>query len=187
MVYGFIKQSGGAVRIYSELGVGTTISLYLPPATALIQPAAKPVVAEAYCKLGGTALVVDDEPALLEIAGACLNELGYNVIGAEDSVRALEVAGQDGAIDLLVTDIFMPGKMNGIELAQKVRELCPGIRVIFTSGFPAEALPERSGKLVDGPLLCKPYLQSEFAAMVRKTMSENLHYGRFEGSISPPG
>jgi len=71
----------------------------------------------------------------------------------------------------MVTDIIMPGNMNGIELAQKVRELRPGIKVIFTSGFPAEALEERSGKLEGGPLLHKPYQRAEFADMVRRQAS----------------
>jgi PAS domain S-box-containing protein len=168
MVYGFIKQSGGAIRLYSEVGLGTTVSLYLPLASGPIEAERLPAVASAARKLGGTALVVDDEADLLEIADAYLAELGYNVIRATDGDAALEAVAHSGPIDLMVTDIIMPGKLNGIELAKKVRELRPEIKVIYTSGFPAEALTERSGKLEGGPLLHKPYLRAEFTEMVRR-------------------
>jgi PAS domain S-box-containing protein len=171
MVYGFIKQSGGAIRLYSEPGFGTTVSLYLPlagEAPAETEQAAPVKTAE---KLGGTALLVDDEADLLDIADAFLAELGYTVIRAGDGASALAALEQAGVIDLMVTDIIMPGKMNGIELAQKVRALRPGIKVIYTSGFPAEALAERSGKLEGGPLLHKPYQRAEFADMVRKSVN----------------
>jgi CheY-like chemotaxis protein len=91
---------------------------------------------------------------------------------------------ENQAIDLLVTDIIMPGRMNGIELAQKVRELCPGIHVIFTSGFPADALAERSGGKVEGPLLRKPYLRAEFMELVAKSMTRNTPY---DEETSRPG
>jgi PAS domain S-box-containing protein len=171
MVYGFIKQSGGAIRLYSEVGYGTTVSLYLPLALQPAEektPSAPVPVAE---RLGGTALIVDDEVDLLDIADAYLAELGYTVLRAEDSASALAAIERAGDIDLMVTDIIMPGEMNGIELAEKVRQKWPQIRIIFTSGFPAEALAERSGKLEGGPLLHKPYLRAEFADMVRRSMS----------------
>lgn len=182
MVYGFIKQSGGALRLYSEEGFGTTVSLYLPLTGETAAPAAVVEAVHPPGKLGGTALLVDDEPALLEIAEAYLTEMGYTVLQAQNGSAALDHLAQAAEIDLLVTDIIMPGAINGIELAQKVRELRPGIRVIFTSGFPAEALAERSGRLVDGPLLRKPYQRSEFLGIVAKTMSESPHYQRFEAN-----
>jgi PAS domain S-box-containing protein len=171
MVYGFIKQSGGSIRLYSEVGYGTTVSIFLPLAE---QPAAvepPPAPAPAAERLGGLALVVDDEVDLLDIADAYLVELGYTVIRAMDGAAALAAVERAGEIDLMVTDIIMPGELNGIELAEKVRQKCPDIRIIFTSGFPAEALAERSGKLEGGPLLHKPYLRAEFADMVRRSMS----------------
>jgi PAS domain S-box-containing protein len=171
MVYGFIKQSGGSIRLYSEVGYGTTVSVFLPLAE---QPAAEeklPAPVMAAERLGGTALIVDDEADLLDIADAYLAELGYTVLRAEDSASALAAIERAGDIDLMVTDVIMPGEMNGIELAEKVRQKWPQIRIIFTSGFPAEALAERSGKLEGGPLLHKPYLRAEFADMVRRSMS----------------
>jgi PAS domain S-box-containing protein len=186
MVYGFIKQSGGAIRLYSEERIGTTVSLYLPIAAEYSKPVVEPLPDEPQQKLGGTALVVDDELDLLDVARAYLEELGYAVLAAPDAATALEIASNTPEIDLLVTDIIMPGNMNGMELAQTLRELRPGIRVVFTSGFPAEALGERSGKLVDGPLLHKPYLRTEFADVVLKTMSANLKYERFGNKSSTP-
>src|SRR5581483_6888169 len=168
MVYGFVKHSGGAIRLYSEVGYGTTVSLYLPLATEAPDAVLEPEPVEAPERVGGTALLVDDEADLLEIADAYLGELGYTVIRAHNSVEALATLERAGHIDLLVTDIIMPGKMNGIELAQRVRELRPGIKVIFTSRFPAEALADRSGKPEGGPLLHKPYQRAEFADIVRK-------------------
>jgi PAS domain S-box-containing protein len=184
MVYGFIKQSGGALRLYSEEGFGTTVSLYLPLTGETAAPTAAVEVVHLPGKLGSTALLVDDEPALLEIAEAYLTEMGYTVLQAQNGSAAFDLLAQAEEIDLLVTDVIMPGAMNGIELAQKVRELRPGIRVIFTSGFPAEALAERSGRLMDGPLLRKPYQRNEFLGIVAKTMSESPHYQRFEASNS---
>jgi CheY-like chemotaxis protein len=171
MVYGFIRQSGGAIRLYSEVGYGTTATIYLPLAG---EPAKEETLAPAPWadeRLGGTALVVDDEADLLDLADAYLAELGYTVIRAEDPAAALAAIERCDEIDLMITDIIMPGALNGIELADRVRKLRPEIRIIFTSGFPAEALAERSGKLENGPLLHKPYLRAEFADMVRKSMS----------------
>jgi CheY-like chemotaxis protein len=94
---------------------------------------------------------VDDEADLLDIADAYLAELGYTVIRAGNGAEALAALERAGHVDLLVTDIIMPRKMNGIELAHGVRELRPGIKIIFTSGFPAEAQAERSGKPEGAP------------------------------------
>jgi PAS domain S-box-containing protein len=171
MVYGFIKQSGGAIRLYSEEGFGTTVSLYLPLADANVDEPEQIAPLQALEKIGGTALLVDDEADLLDIADAFLSELGYSVIRASDGASALAALEGVGHIDLMVTDIIMPGKMNGIELARKVREMRPGIKIIYTSGFPAEALAERSGKLENGPLLHKPYQRAEFADMVRRSVN----------------
>ena len=173
MVYGFVKQSGGAVRAYSELGQGTTVSFYLPLATDLSHavPNGTPVTLNA--KLGGTVLVVDDEVELLEVALAYLAEMGITGYEAIDGASALKVIAQHSEIDLMVTDIVMPGGMNGVELAQKARALRPGLRIVYSSGFPAEALAERSMPLVDGPLLHKPYQRAEFAAMVHRVMEAN--------------
>ena len=170
MVYGFVKQSGGTVRIYSELGHGTTVSLYLPLAKGTLSPLTADAVSKPQARPGGTVLVVDDEVDLLEIAVVYLEEMGYRVLHATDGPRALEVFAREPGIELLITDVIMPGGMNGVELARKVRELKPGMKIVYSSGFPSEALAERSGTQVDGPLLYKPYQRNDFAAAIRRAM-----------------
>lgn len=170
MVYGFVKQSDGTVRIYSEPGYGTTVSLYLPLAKNSSQPAPIPVTKDMLAKAGGTILVVDDEVDLLEIAVAYLVDMGYTALRATDGARALKIVAEQKKIDLMVTDIIMPGGINGVELAQRVRQLAPEIKIVYSSGFPADALAERSGTLVDGPLLHKPYHRTEFGAIIRHAM-----------------
>ena len=176
MVYGFAKQSGGTVRLYSELGFGTSVSLYLPFADASSQPSLKPARVIPSVKPGCTVLVVDDETDLLEIACIYLSEMGYTVLQAENGSRALEAVARTPNIDLMITDVIMPGGMNGMELAQKVRQLSPGTKVIFSSGFPADALAERSGTAIDGPLLHKPYQRDEFAAIIHGAINETVAY-----------
>ena len=181
MVYGFVKRSGGAVRVYSELGQGTTVSLYLPFVEDLSQPLPADAPQPLDAKLGGTVLVVDDEGDLLEVALAYLTEMGFTALDAKDGASALEVIAQHGEIDLMITDIVMPGGMNGVELVQRALALHPNLRIIYSSGFPAEALAERSMPLVDGPLLRKPYQRSEFAAIVDHVMKSN--YAKPQGTL----
>ncbi len=164
MVYGFVKQSYGNIRIYSEVGVGTTFTIYLPMADAGV--AARPALARARASSGsgvtGTVLVVDDEVDLLEIAVTYCEELGLTVLRATDGPSALEIA--DGAVhvDLLLTDVVMPGGLNGVALAAKLRVRYPKLKVAYCSGFPSSALAERSQLRVDGPLINKPYQKSTF-------------------------
>jgi len=171
MVYGFTRQSHGAVRIYSELDYGTTVALYLPLAGHIStqQAVAMPATHRAEHR-DGTALVVDDNLDMLEIASTYLAEMGYVCLAAGDGVSALEVVSRTKNIDLIVTDVIMPGRMNGVELVQQIREIIPEIKVIYSSGFSADALAERSGTIVDGLLLHKPYQQTEFNAAVQHAM-----------------
>jgi PAS domain S-box-containing protein len=173
MVYGFVKQSGGAVRAYSELDQGTTVSLYLPIVEDLSQPVPAETPMPLHAELGGAVLVVDDEAGLLEVALAYLAELGFMAYEAKDGASALEAIAQHSEINLMVTDIVMPGGMNGVELVQRARALSPGLKIVYSSGFPAEALAEKSMPLVEGPLLRKPYQRAEFAAIVQSAMESN--------------
>jgi PAS domain S-box-containing protein len=169
MVYGFAKQSGGTVRIYSEPGLGTTVSLYLPLAEGQpLPPSAYPDLSTV--RLTGKALVVDDEVDLLEIATTYLSQLGYTTLRADNGPNALKIAEQNRDIDLIVTDIIMPGGMNGVEFAEKVHQYLPHVKLIYCSGFPANALTERGLPQVDRPILQKPYLRAEFGAMVAAVM-----------------
>jgi len=170
MVYGFVKQSGGTLRVYSEIGHGTTVSFYLPLVANISNPEEPAPAKHELAKPGGTVLVVDDEEDLLEIAVAYLSGMGYSTLDAKDGASALEVIALHKEIDLLITDIVMPGGMNGVELVQWARALRPELKVIYSSGFPADVLAERSMALVDGPLLHKPYLRTQFAAIVESVM-----------------
>jgi CheY-like chemotaxis protein len=170
MVYGFARQSGGTVRLYSELGYGTTVTLYLPPAGQSAPAVSKIPLANLSLHGGGTVLVVDDEPDLLEIAQAYLTEMGYTALRADNAARALDTLALHKEIDLMITDIIMPGGMNGAELARKARELSPRLKIIYSSGYPSDALVERSGTRVDGPLLRKPYQRAEFAAIIQRAL-----------------
>jgi PAS domain S-box-containing protein len=170
MVYGFVKQSGGTVHVYSELGQGTTVSLYLPVAEDDPHPIPAETATLLSAKMGGTVLVVDDEVDLLEVAVAYLADMGFTALKAIDGASALETLAERSEIDLMVTDIVMPGGMNGVELVQRARNLRPDLKIIYSSGFPAEALAEKSMRLVDGSLLRKPYRRAEFTDIVHRVM-----------------
>ena len=170
MVYGFVKQSGGVVRIYSELEHGTTVSFYLPIVADLLYPALADTPKSFNATLSGTVLVVDDEADLLEVALIYLEEMGFTVFQAKDGAGAIKTIALHTEIDLMITDIVMPGGMNGPELVRRARALRPALKIIYSSGFPAEALAERATPLAEGPLLRKPYQRSEFSAMVRSVM-----------------
>ena len=170
MVYGFAKQSGGIVRIFSELGHGTTVSFYLPIVEDRSHSIPTNTPESLGTKLGGTVLVVDDEPDILEVALVYLKEMGLTAFQARDCASALKMIAQHPQIDLLITDIIMPGGMNGAELGQKARAFHPTLKIIYSSGFPAEALAAKTVPLLDGPLLRKPYQHTDFAAIVQQAM-----------------
>jgi len=172
MAYGFVKQSGGTVRIYSEIGFGTSVSFYLPipvDQVALDKPAA---ASTALSLEGCTVLLVDDEEDLLEIAATYLGEIGCTALQATDGGSALEILMHGGPIDVLITDIVMPGGMSGAALAEQARQLRPQMKIIYCSGFPADALAERTSLRMDGPLLRKPYSRADVHAIVRRAMAE---------------
>jgi PAS domain S-box-containing protein len=167
MVYGFIRQSQGHIKIYSEPGVGTTVRLYLPRA----RDAAEPIVASdatpAAVGGGERILVVEDNPDVRRVVVAQLEGLGYRTIEADNADGALAILRQGEAVDLLFTDIVMPGRLNGTELARAARALRPGLKVLLTSGF-AKAAVEPGAQSPDvRTLLSKPYRKTELAARLR--------------------
>jgi CheY-like chemotaxis protein len=167
MVYGFVKQSNGNIRIYSEVGIGTTFTLYLPRAAAdsAALPSEISIVRPTKGAVTGTVLVVDDEVDLLEIAVSYCEEMGLRVLHATDGESAVEIAEREPHVDLLLTDVVMPG-MNGVTLAKRLRTRYPQLKVAYCSGFPSSALAGRSHLTVDGPLINKPYLKTEFVRAV---------------------
>jgi DNA-binding NtrC family response regulator len=141
-----------------------------------------------HANLAGTVLVVDDELDILEVAAAYLTEMGLTVIQARDGAEALKMIGEHSEIDLIVTDIVMAGGMNGEDLVRKVRVSQPDLKVIYSSGFPAEVLAKRTMQLVEGPLLRKPYQRADFSAIVHRVMeSGNSVAPEFEDSLSVRG
>jgi CheY-like chemotaxis protein len=171
MVYGFTKQSGGTVKIYSEVGVGTTIRLYLPRAPAGMVEFPHPAEANRPIRGGHeTILVVDDNAEVRAVVESQLASLGYRVLKAEHGPRALEVLHETEDIDLLFTDVVMPHGMSGFDLAVEAVRRRPGLRVLFTSGFPGATLPPPSS--FDGTVnfISKPYRRQELAQRLRETL-----------------
>lgn len=174
MVYGFVRQSGGHVKIYSEPGQGTTVKLYLPRAHEGAD--AVDATPGGGAEAGGdeTVLVVEDDAAVRGATVEMLQELGYRVLKAGDADQALVViddaVAHHAAIDLLFTDVVMPGRLKSPELADKARERLPGIAVLFTSGYAQNAIVH-GGRLDPGvELLPKPYTAQALASKVRAVL-----------------
>ncbi|MBO4227416.1 PAS domain S-box protein [Bradyrhizobium neotropicale] len=169
MVYGFIKQSAGHIKIYSEEGHGTTVKMYLPPATsatATIEPTLT-------AKLEGgneTILVVEDDKLVRDYVLTQLHSLGYVTLDAANAADALAITRTGKPFDLLFTDVIMPG-MNGRQLAEEIHKLKPDVKVLFTSGYTENAIIHH-GRLDEGVLLlAKPYRKSDMAIMIRKALA----------------
>jgi signal transduction histidine kinase/CHASE3 domain sensor protein/CheY-like chemotaxis protein len=169
MVYGFVKQSGGYIRIYSEEGHGTTIKLYLPPArrqTEAAAPAAAPLL-----RGWETIMVVEDDSLVRNFVAAQLQSLGYKTVAAADARAALVIIDNGQPFDLLFTDVIMPGGMTGRQLADETAKRRPGIKVLYTSGYTDNAIVHH-GRLDKGVLLLtKPYRKSQLAKMVRRALT----------------
>ena len=169
MVYGFVKQSGGHVKIYSEVDHGTTVKIYLPRSMEAEQ-ASLPAVDTPV--RGGTesVLVVEDDEAVRETAVSLLRQLGYSVLQASDASSALSIIESGVPLDILFTDVVMPGPMRSPELAARARERMPGLAVLFTSGYTENAIVH-AGRLDEGvELLSKPYTQEALARKLREVL-----------------
>ncbi|SCY90345.1 hybrid sensor histidine kinase/response regulator [Microvirga guangxiensis] len=167
-VYGFITQSGGHIEVGSEPGKGTTITMLLPahgdgqdpreePSSETVRPARD---------TAGTVLIVEDEPAVLDVATEIFESLGYDVLTATDAIQAIGVLEQNTPIDVLFSDVIMPNGMNGVELSRKARELRPGIKVLLASGYPMSALPSE-GFDEGVSFISKPYRWTELSDKLR--------------------
>ncbi|AWB19679.1 PAS domain-containing protein [Methylobacterium currus] len=173
MIYGFAKQSGGQVRIHSTVGEGTTVSIYLPRHggeaerdEALPQGGLIPV-AEA----GETVLVVDDEPSVRMLVTDVLGELGYTALEAADGAGGLTILQSDARIDLLVTDVGLPGGLNGRQMADAARTTRPDLKVLFITGYAENALLT-NGELDPGmAVLTKPFAVDALAARIREIIA----------------
>jgi len=171
MVHGFVKQSGGHIKIHSKIGKGTTVRIYLPrsrdPDDVLVET--KPSAVK-----GGTeqVLVVEDDDEVRATAGDMLTELGYNVLKAKDPDSALAIIDSGIVVDLMFTDVVMPGKLQSTELARRARQRLPHLAVLFTSGYPDAAIVHRNMLDTDATILNKPYSREELAAKIRQVLQK---------------
>lgn len=176
MVYGFVQRSGGHAKIYSEEGQGTAVHLYLPRAQEVMAAAEPPGGAfETLPRGSETILVVDDEPALVEAAVHLLGRLGYHTLTAEGAVQALAALNEAPAVDLLFSDVIMPGGMDGYRLAIEALARRPGLKVLLTSGFTRQREEFINGEAklashLTKTLLGKPYNIAELATAVRRAL-----------------
>ena len=185
MVYGFVKQSGGHIKIYSEIGSGTSVKIYLPRSLDAEELPPSLTVDDL---AGGneTILLVEDDEDVRITAAHLLNDLGYTVLQARDAERALAVIESGVRIDLLFTDVVMPGKVTSREMADRARHLIPHLPVLFTSGYTRNSIVH-GGRLDAGvQLLSKPYTQEQLALKIREVLGKPPSPAPISAPISAP-
>ncbi|WP_245320004.1 MASE4 domain-containing protein [Bradyrhizobium sp. LMTR 3] len=171
MVFGFVKQSGGHVKIYSEEGHGTSVKIYLPRATGLQQTAAEALIAGNIEGGNETVLVVEDDALVRRYVITQIESLGYTTLEAANASDALRIIDNVPNVDLLFTDVIMPGVMNGRQLVDEALKRRPDLKTLYTSGYTENAIVHH-GRLDSGVLLlAKPYRKSELARMIRLALA----------------
>jgi len=171
MVYGFVKQSGGHVQIYSEPGHGTTVRIFLPALASEARSIGKMnQPADSATAKGETILVVEDDQRVRRVSVRRLRELGYRVTEVDNGPAALDILRREAGIDLLFTDVVMPGGMTGIELARRAREFRPALKIVFTSGYSERAITEGGMPMTNSGWLAKPYATRDLAAKLRELL-----------------
>ncbi len=173
MIYGFCWQSGGFATIDSKPGEGTTVSLYLPTTDEVVEPEIEDVTDVLDEKGFETILVVEDDPGVRMFAATVLNGLNYNVLEAEDWPTALEQLESNGRVDVLFTDIVLPGGVDGRDIAERARKQQPDIGILFTSGFAMEENDDAVRNIDNIALLKKPYTGADLVTKIR-TVMENM-------------
>jgi signal transduction histidine kinase len=172
-VYGFVRGAAGHVRIASRVGEGTTVEIYLPKSTGRPeQPEPLGLAPIRAAKGHETVLVVEDDPDVLNVAVSGLLELGYDVKTATDAREALTILRSDRSIDVLFSDVVMPGGMNGAQLAMEAQHLRRDLKVLLTSGYTASALSQEHGLPEQMDVLQKPYRREELASKLRLIIGE---------------
>ena len=176
MVHGFVKQSGGHIRVYSEPREGTTVKIYLPrlaeseKVASAPQPAPATRVTASRARNGETILVVEDNDSVREYASGALKELGYTVVEAVDGPAALEVVNGGARVALLFTDVVLPGGISGRDLANKLTAKMPDLPVLFTTGYTRNAIVHHGRLDPNVHLLNKPYTQQDLGRKVRQIL-----------------
>jgi PAS domain S-box-containing protein len=171
-IYGFARQSGGNVTIYSEAGKGTTVNLYLPRAGRRAEEAAVPTAKPGVdAGSGETVLIVEDDDRVRRLTATRLKELGYRVLEANHGAAALAILAATPGVEIVFSDLVMPGGMSGFDLARQVRETYPHVHLILTSGYSAELMNQADIAQLDLQVLRKPYRQAELARAFRAAFS----------------
>jgi PAS domain S-box-containing protein len=170
MVYGFVKQSNGHVKIHSEIGRGTTVRLYLPRSTETAEQISIPSAPAEISRGSETILVVEDDDMVRSYVQSQLAALGYNVLIAHDGQEALDILRGTTPVDLLFTDIVMPGGLNGAELVADALRLRPTLKSVYTSGYAESLVSSHRPPGDDVALLQKPYMLRDLAAILRKVL-----------------
>ena len=174
MVYGFIKQSNGHIKVYSEVGNGTTIKLYLPRAADAAGERATPAPVPAVKGGSERILVVEDDALVRQQVSAQLRGLGYAIHTVNDAVEALALLETGAEFDLMFTDVILPGGMTGRRLAEEAVRRRPGLKVLFTSGYSENAVVHH-GRLDPGVLLlAKPYRKDDLARIIRRALDADV-------------
>jgi len=173
-VYGFARQSAGHVRIDSEIGKGATVRIYLPRSERISKPDAETsTVGVARASAAQTILLVEDDEAVRAYAEQSLRELGYGVLEATNGVAALTTIESDERIDLLLTDIVMPGGIDGRRLAESAARLRPGLGVLFMTGYAPDAVVHQGPLDAREHLIAKPFSFAGLAAKVREALNDS--------------
>jgi PAS domain S-box-containing protein len=171
-VYGFVKQSGGHVRIESTVGAGTRVMIYLPKtAGVLVGREISEIRGAEPAKGSETILLVEDDEAVLEVVTAMIEELGYRVLTAQSGPEALSMLQRNEPIDLLFTDLVMPHGISGGELAHQAQQMRPELKILLGSGYSARMSPDTAAAAAGLPILGKPYRRAELAAKLRAVLA----------------
>lgn len=182
MVYGFMKQSGGSLRLYSEEGIGTTVRMLFPCESAKADPVGMHSPRSLADKRGTeTVLIVEDQVDVGDYAETVLSEFGYTVLRAENASEALTLLDGAGHIDLLFSDLIMPGGMNGVMLAREVKRRRPRMRVLLTTGYAESSIERVDARGAEFDLIQKPYKRSELATKVRQVIEGPTGIGSHGG------
>ncbi len=190
MVYGFVKQSNGHVSIDSEPGLGTTVRMYLPRAasTGMAHSPGQTEIEDDMLSDGSeTVLVVEDDPFVRSYVIMMLESLGYSVVAAVDGNEATQKLGTGMRIDLLLSDVVMPGGVNGWQLADLAQQMRPGLPVVLTSGYALETMVERGSFRSGLVVLTKPYRKADLASRLRKALAKPASADRYDAMNSAAG
>ncbi len=185
MAYGFVKQSGGHIRIFSEVGHGTMVKIYLPASDDAETDVS---IVTSQTVIGGseTILVVEDDAGVRGVVVGMLTELGYRVLQAKDGREALDALASGEPIDLLFTDVVMPGPVQSPELAARAKQMIPGIAVLFTSGYTRDVITQDGRLDADLQLLSKPYRREQLAIRIRSMLFHRQGKQLVEAPVTGP-